>query len=180
MPTADPLPDIVVDNITRKLNTEYARGLLIRYFISKGFNESFTMKLYPPSMQDLIEKIPELEGKIEVVPSASEIDPRNGYAKIQWDLYVLGNQRLFLGYSEHSDLSALARQLGQGPIVGEERQSSHETTPLAVIGFVCRVLESSEQGLLRSTEVKPTASLRIPNVGATFFRHGTPSRFEQH
>lgn len=172
--------DLMVNNVVRKLNTEYARGLLVEYFISKGFTDSFKMKLYPPSMQDLIERVPQLEGKCEIVPSADQIDPRNGYAKIRWDLYAMGNQRLFLGFSEHSDLSSLARQLGQGPIISEERQSSYESTPINIISFICRVLEASENGILRHVDVKPSSFLRIPNVGATFFRHGTPARFEQH
>jgi hypothetical protein len=175
------LTDYAVENIVRKLNSEYARGLLTQYFLGKGFEESFTMRVYPPSMQDLVECIQELDGKCEVVPTSEEIDPRDGYAKIRWDLYVLGNNRLFLGFSEHTDLSSLARQLGQGAVVSEDRQSSYEVTPMKVITFVCRILESSRQGILRNAaKPQPQNGLKIPNVGATFFRHGSPSRFEQH
>lgn len=171
------ISDHVIESIKRQLNTEIVRRLLIKYFMHKGFNESFDLKVYPPALQDLMEGVPELSGKVEVVPSAEEIDPLTGYAKLRWDLFVLGNKRMLLGYTEHSNLSEVAHAAGSGPVINEKRVSSKETTPRKIIAFVCRILANSDNGQIRYAEVKPSL-LRVPNPGAVFFRHGNPARFE--
>lgn len=171
------MDDIVIDKIRKQLNNELVRRLLIKYFYGKGFSESFDLKVYPPSMQDIIEIVPELNGKVEVVPTAEEIDPISGYARLGWNLFVLGNKRMFLGYTEHSNLSDLVRATGQGPVISEKRISSKETTPRKIIAFICRILENSENGVIRYAEEKPSAMM-IGSPGATFYRRGNPARFE--
>lgn len=170
--------DVVTNNIRRLLNKEVAKRLLIKYFCEKGFTENFNQKVYPPAIQDLSDMIPEMASKVEIVPAAEELDPRTNYAKIRWDLFVLGNQRLFLGFTEHANLNEVARSIGQGSIISEKRTSSNEATAAKIVTFITRVLGESDQGFLRKNEeIQQTA--RIANTGA-FFRRGTPARFEQH
>lgn len=168
----------VVNNIRRTLNIELVRRLLIRYFYDKGFNESFDMRVYPPALMDIVDRVPELDNKVEICPFAVEMDPMSGFARLGWNLFALGNQRFFLGYSEHASLAELAHSKGQGPTLVENRVSMSEATPRQVIAFVTRTLGNSEQGMIRQVEARPSILSRVPNIGATFFRQGSPARFE--
>ena len=139
-----------VDKIKHTANNEVVRRLLIRYFIDKGFSESFDKQLYPSIVQDLPMVVLPLANKIEVVPHAVEIDPNQGKAVLGWNLFVLGNQRMYLGETHHNNLSELARQIHSGMItIPEGLQSAtarRQTTPKRVITFITRVLGDSRSG----------------------------------
>jgi len=142
----------LLDRLEHLFNSELARRLLIKHFSERGFAENFDRRVYPPAMQDLIDTIPEFNGKIELVPHAIEIDPTNGFARIGWNLFVLGNQRMYLGETEHSDLQDLARKLDSGTYIigGEGEQTARQQrTAREIISFISRVLQKSEAGLIR-------------------------------
>ena len=81
-----------IDLIKHFANTETVRRKLIRYFISKGFVDSFDRLVYPPLLQDLpFDPDVCLINKVEVVPYAADIDTSLGRAVIGWNLFVLGN-----------------------------------------------------------------------------------------
>ena len=108
-----------IETIKHVSNTEVVRRLLVKYFIEKGFMESFDRHLYPALLQDLILQIPQLTTKIEIVPFAEEVDTFQGKAILGWNIFVLGNQRMYLGQTFHNDLRGLARQLQTGMIIPE-------------------------------------------------------------
>ena len=168
----------ITDRLEYAFNAELIKRLLIRYFSEKGFQENFDLKVYPPSIQDLCESVPELSGKVELEPHAKEIDPTTGFAKIGWNLFVLGNQRMYLGETEHNELQDLARQLESKTFVVNENEDAttktcrHARTARDIVGWIVRVLGNSEAGLVRSnaaSEIKP-GPLGNSNAGQFYQR----------
>ena len=138
-----------VDQIKHITNTEVIRRLLIRYFIDKGYSNNFDSRLYPSVVQDIPLVIAALANKIEIVPTATDIDPSGGKAVLSWNLFVLGNNRMFLGNTYHNNLQDLARQIRSGSIMMPARgmaTARKQTTPRQVIAFVTRVLGDHEAG----------------------------------
>ena len=153
-----------VDKIRHALNTDVVRRMLIRYFIEKGFNESFDRVMYPGLVQDLGLACPVLSTKIEVVPHCVDIDPVGQRAVLGWNLFVLGTQRMYLGETHHRDLSDLARQIQSGQIMPSQGTGSimptegiphgvarRQVTPRQVITFLTRVLGRHESGYIDLT-----------------------------
>lgn len=139
-----------IDKIKRISNTEVVKRMLIKYFIEKGFDDSFDKQLFPPMLQDLSSVIPLLASKVEVVPFAKEIDTGLNKAVLGWNLFVLGNQRMYLGETHHTGLSDLARQIRSGTIsrseMGGNITARKTTTPRKVIIFLTKVLGNNEAG----------------------------------
>ena len=151
-----------VDKMKYLANTEVIRRLLIKYFMDKGFTESFDRQLYPSIMQDLTLAIPILMDKVEIVPFAEDIDALSGKAQLGWNLFVLGSHRMFLGNTQHNDLQDLARQIRSGIIsVPMEGIASarRQTTPRRVVTFVTRVLGNHEAGY---TDLTPNTKQSMP------------------
>jgi len=142
-----------IDKIKHTANTEVARRLLIKYFVDKGFTESFDRQMYPATIQDLPLVIPSLSTKIEIVPHAKDIDASQGKAVLGWNLFLLGNQRMYLGETHHNSLHDLARQIRSGSIqipegIGSYATARRQTTPRRVIHFITRVLSGHESGYI--------------------------------
>lgn len=137
-----------IDKIKHIANTDVVRRMLVKYFVDKGFTESFDRLLYPALMQDLPIMVPQLATKIDVEPHAVEVDPTTGKAKLGWNLFVLGNQRMYLGETLHRDLVNLARQVQGGSVQTPEAGAiaMKQVTPRQVVNFVTRVLGKHESG----------------------------------
>lgn len=147
-----------IDKIKHVTNTEVIRRLLVKYFIDKGFENSFDRQLYPSIIQDLPFVIPVLSNKVEVTPHAEDIDSINGKARIGWNLFVLGNKRMYLGETFHNNLRDLARQIFSGNILppnNETRSARKQTTPRHVITFITRVLGDHDSGYV---DLSPSAN----------------------
>ena len=164
----------LTDKLEFVFNGALVRRLLVKYFHDKGFGENFDKKVYPPVLQDIVESVPELTGKIELEPFAVEIDPTSGFARLGWNLFALGNQRMYLGETEHSDLEELAKALDSNtPIIVEndgEEVSRQTRTARDIVTWLTNTLGHSEAGLVRmvDTEVvsQPNA---MGNAQATNF-----------
>ena len=141
-----------VDKLRATLNNEVAERLLVRYFVSKGFDKTQLDRLiYPPLIQDMQFAITEMSDKIEVVPYVKNINPMTDTAELGWNLFVLGNQRCFIGESFHVGLKRLALQLQHGQILSEDQTATHQTTPRRIINFMVRVLQAHEEGYINLT-----------------------------
>lgn len=144
------IDSIDIDKLKHLSNNEVVKRMLIKYFIDKGFEDSFEKQLFPPMLQDLTSTIPLIASKIEVVPFAKEIDTALNKAVLGWNLFVLGNQRMYLGETHHTGLSDLARQIRSGTIARSELGGSitarKTTTPRKVILFISKVLGNNEAG----------------------------------
>jgi hypothetical protein len=145
-----------IDKFKHVANTEVVRRLLIKYFVDKGFSESFDRQMYPALIQDLPLVIPVLSNKIEIVPYAEEVNTAMSRAILGWNLFVLGNQRMYLGETHHNSLPDLARQIRSGVVRTPEsgfNTARRQTTPRRIITFVTRVLEHHESGYV---DLNPT------------------------
>jgi hypothetical protein len=131
------------DRVRTALNQELIRRLLNKYFVNKGFSESLDKRIYPPILQDIVAQIPQLYGKVEIVPSVEDIDPNTGVVKLNWNLFILGNSRMFLGSSSHTNLAEV-RTAMISPLSSGSRQTY--ATPRRIIEFVSKVLGKSKSG----------------------------------
>jgi len=156
----------LTDNLEYVFNAELTRRLLIRYFTERGFKENFDKKVYPPLLQDIAESIPELGGKLELEPFSVEMDPTSGFARMGWNLFVLGNQRMYLGETEHAELAELAKQLDSDvPIVTEGEQPFRQArTARDIVNWITRVLGTRDAGLIRYEQ---TDQQEMQSMGAT-------------
>lgn len=170
----------VIERIAHNLNTELVRRLLIKYFVDKGFTESFDMTIYPPLLKDMIEEIPELNGKIEIEPFAEAIDPTTGHARLGWNLFALGNSRMYLGETEHSNLSDLDRN-DFAIQEGSDLTVKYPTTPRKVIQFVTRMLNKSRDGYVRTVSQDERSMISGAASGTTnsaMWSKNKPARVE--
>ena len=142
------IDSMTMDKIKHVTNTEAVRRLLIQYFVMKGYTESFDRHMYPGLVQDLPAAIPILASKVEIQPFAEELDTSMGKAVLGWNMFVLGNHRMYLGDTYHNDLKGLARQIQQGVILPESVAASarRQTTPRKIVTFITRVLGDFEAG----------------------------------
>lgn len=173
------MDSITIDKLKHLSNTEVIRRLLIKYFLDKGFTESFDRQLYPSLIQDLPFIVPVLSDKVEVVPHAVEINTSTGKAKLGWNMFVLGNHRMYLGETFHNDLMNLARQVQSGLIGISERGPSaarRQTTPRRVITFIARVLGDHDGGYV---DLSPPGRPRQPGeqYAAKSALMGAPQQF---
>lgn len=144
--------DLQRARIRHAANNEVVRRMLISYFITRGFTESFDRAINPATIQDLPYVNPGLDTKIEIEPHALDIDPTTGRAVMGWNLFVLGNQRMFLGETHHHNLVELARQIKQGQIQQSAITGMRRcTTPRRIITFVERVLNRNDAGYVDVT-----------------------------
>ena len=105
--------------------------------------------MYPALLQDLPVAIPVLASKVEIQPHAEELDTALGKATLGWNLFVLGNHRMYLGDTYHNDLKGLARQIKEGIILPERLSAARrQTTPRRVVTFITRVLDDHESGFI--------------------------------
>ncbi|MFA5766394.1 MAG: hypothetical protein WC919_00535 [Candidatus Paceibacterota bacterium] len=144
--------DRFADKLRTALNNDVAERLLVRYFASKGFDKTkLDQLLYPPLIQDMQFAVSEMSDKIEVVPYVRNIDPLGDTARLGWNLFVLGNQRCYLGETFHMGLKRLTLQLQHGQILAEDQSATRQTTPRRIIKFVTRVFEQHEEGYINLT-----------------------------
>jgi hypothetical protein len=168
-----------IDRIKHLSNTEAVRRLLIRYFIDKGFDRCFNRQLYPAAIQDLPMAIPVLANKIEIVPQVEELDIALNRAVLSWNLFVLGNRRMYLGDTFHNNLQDLARMIRQGAICPAAYGpiARRQSTPKKVVMFITKVLGESEAGYVYL--IPPTRDVK--SIGEPFAHKqtmmGMPQQF---
>lgn len=141
------------------VNNEVIRRLLVRYFMDKGFKDSFDKLVYPSLIQDMPYIIPILSNKVEITPHVVELDPVIGKAILGWNLFVLGYYRMYLGETYHNDLMGLARQIRTGFII-PNGQATRQSSPKRIIAFILRVLGSHSDGYVDL--LPPTRSPQKP------------------
>lgn len=136
--------DISLQNrITSLMHAELASRLLVQYFVGKGI-EDFTKPLNPIIVADMTKAIPELARKVEVVPYVYDLDPLTGASELGWNIFVLGNARMYLGKTKHRKLNELVSQAAS--VDPDEAAVELATTPKKVIDFITKILKNSENG----------------------------------
>lgn len=167
------------DQIRYRANAEVVRRLLIKYFMEKGYHESFDRQLYPCLIQDLPMVIPVLSSKVEVIPHMENLDNIQGKATLGWNLFVLGNQRMYLGETYHNDLPTLARQIKAKNFLipeGTNPNATRLTTPRRVVHFIMRALQDHKSGYVDLAAPTTAHTFRM-GMGAGTNAMGMQSQF---
>ena len=155
--------DVLATKVHCALNKELTRRMLIKYFYDKGFKEDMSGRIYPPALQDLPSAIPQLVGKIEVQPHVEDVNPLTGIVTLGWNVFVLGNRRMYLGESSHSNLQEVQTTI-YGPVRAEGIRSIQYRTPKQIVSFIVDTLASSKAGDLG--RVDPRAkTMVVPSSG---------------
>jgi hypothetical protein len=95
----------LLNSIRNILGIASVRKQLCEYLEKKEMNERSVV--YPPSIQDIQENIPDISNRVEIVPFMEELDPTSGFVKVGWNLFVFGTNRKFLGYTIHESIDEL-------------------------------------------------------------------------
>lgn len=136
-----------IQDIKRRLNATVVEKLLYQYFNEKGYEDNYDKMMYPPALFDLTMRVPAIADKVEVIPHTEQLDQISGRAVLGWNLFILGNFRMYLGQSVHNDLRSLASNLTTcAPFVDESVEARKQTTPEKIIKFIVHVLENHEHG----------------------------------
>ena len=142
------------ERIRRILNEELIKRMLTKYFVEKGIaKENFNSNIYPPIIQDLTARIPQLVDKVEIEASVRDFNPQSGRARLDWNIFVLGNQRMHIGESTHANLSEL-KQVTIGQM--NKKSAVKNTSPKRIIEFITRILGQSEDGFIDPKQGRPS------------------------
>lgn len=156
--------DLLSSKIYSALNKELLRRMLIKYFFDKGFKENMSGKLYPPYIQDLPMLIPQLSGKVEIIPSVEDINPQTGVVTLGWNLFVLGNKRMNLGETSHINLSEISNQIFS-PTRAEGIATIQYRTPKKVVSFIIDILAGTRAGDLGRMPIASRTRVMSTNLG---------------
>jgi len=125
------------------------------YFRLKGYGD-FEEYVYPPSLNDLPSMIPEMRTKVEITPFSERIDPTTGLVEIGWNLFVLGTNRMFLGYSYHDSAQDLQRSFD---ITANSLPHESKRKAADIVDFIIETLAKNKDGL-----IDPNVVGRAPNI----------------
>lgn len=112
--------DNISNSLLKIMQKELIRRSLIKYFSEKGY-DNFLVKPYPPSIYDMGQNLDILNSFVEVENFLEDVNIYNNSVKVGWNIFVLGNKRIFLGYTIHEKLSDIEREVNtikqhDGPI----------------------------------------------------------------
>jgi len=141
--------EALITSLKRKLSSIYGRKRLLEYFKHKGFDDLDTY-VYPPALNDLPALIPEMRNKVEIKPFSERIDPTTGMVQVGWNLFVLGINRQFLGFSFHTSAQDLQRAFGAKD-TNQPQESKRKASE--IIDFIVETLETNKDGLLDPSQV---------------------------
>ena len=169
--------DILATQVHCALNKELTRRMLTKYFYDKGFKEDMGGRIYPPALQDLSVAIPQLVGKIEIQPHVEDVNPLTGIVTLGWNMFVLGNKRMYLGESSHSNLQEVQTTI-YGPVRSEGVRSIEYRTPKQVVSFIVETLATTKAGDLgrvdpRSKTMVVPSNLGVINNQGGYFKKNT-------
>ena len=168
--------DTLTNEVYFALNKELMRRMIIKYFHDKGLKENMDAKLYPPTLQDLPLRVPHLLGKLEIQPFVEDVDPINGIVTLGWNLFLLGNKRMFLGESTHKHLSEIQVNIA-GPMSSEGISTVDYVTPRKVVTFIVEVMGTNKScdlaklsHVANRRNVTPVMGQMLSNAQAGFFQ----------
>lgn len=121
----------VKDDITRVLQKEFLRRSLVKYFNDKGYTKTFEICAYPPALQDLTDQA-FANRAIEVVYNIEDINLIDDTVKVSWNMFVLGNKRIFLGYTNHKNFT---------DIQNSRNSMTDFSGPISIINIIDTVVE---------------------------------------
>jgi len=163
--------NVTLANKIRRILTGHAtRTALEQFFetVEIGMDEP----VYPPVLREMMSRVPMVSSRVEIKPHVVELDPTTNAVRVGWNLFVLGNNRLFLGTSVHESMEDLNRQV---TINGEKSDTSERyTTPKQIINFVIDTLNEHDKAppLGPTIYQQPTMPQpKTPPLGAYYERN---------
>ena len=131
----------LANKIRRILTGHATRTSLEQFFETAGVE--MDEPLYPPLIREMMSRVPIVSTRVEIKPHVVELDPTTNAVRVGWNLFVMGNNRLYLGTSVHESMEDLNRQ---AIINGEKSDTSERfTTPKQIINFIIDTLNEHEQ-----------------------------------
>lgn len=168
----------IKEAIKQILLKELLRRELGEYFEKK--NMSLEKGVYPPAMQDMPVLVPRLVEHVEIVPFVDDIDPTSGLVRLGWNLYLLGNIRMFLGKSTHKNMNEIK---DPSSIQNPKFMPDKIATPERIIKFISEELSKhkidlskdaaiakSQAGPMQTQKFTPDASARYYNSYSEKFK----------
>jgi len=130
---------------------EAIKQILLRELLRRELKEYFEKKnmpledgLYPPAIQDMPVLLPRLMEHVEIVPFVDDVDPMSGLVRLGWNLYVLGNIRMFLGKSTHKSVNEIRNP---NAILNPKFAAERKTTPEKIVQFISEELSNHKVDL---------------------------------
>jgi len=152
--------------IKRKLQRELIKRELNQFFAIKGYADNMRSPLYPPLSADLPIACPNLFNRCEIIPHSESVDIATGVHKIGWNLFVLGTNRLNLGYTSHTSATDVLRATrGEAD---SHLPADMMTTPDRVIDFILKILDNSKSGYIelpQNFQLPMGALTQLPIIG---------------
>lgn len=161
-------PDLM-NNLRLIIRRQMVKKQLGDYFSDKSISES--SGIYPPVMTDLPVVVPRLYNKVEIRPYIESIEPGTEIVKMGWNLFVLGIDRKFLGYTIHESIDKLHEPVTNDTGIDT---SVRYGTPKEVIDFIIESLEKHRDDLLAdgSATARPNVySSKIPAASTYYERN---------
>ena len=134
-------PYKVNDRMKHTLDLRKVRSLLVKYFHDKGV-EDYDIPIYPIGIHDIVDIVPEISHRIEIEPKVEDVDPMSGWTRLGWNLFVLGNKRLYLGETEHDNANDLKLLMDGAPDLYNGAIYKNTRSPREIIKFIVRILEN--------------------------------------
>lgn len=149
----------ISNSLLKIMQKEYIRRNLIKYFSEKGY-DNFLVKPYPPSVADIGGNLDSLNGFIEVQNFLEDVNIYNNSVKVGWNIFVLGNKRIFLGYTIHEKISDIERE------VNTIKQHDGPITIKSIIESIIEFLGSSNKlsDIYKSEETDIQITSKIGNT----------------
>ena len=101
--------------LTNALLKEFLRRSLTKFFMEKGF-DNFLVSPYPQTILNIAEMVPILNGVLEVKYHLDDININTNAVKLKWNIFVLGNNRIYLGDTTHLSLTEISNGLNASDI----------------------------------------------------------------
>lgn len=135
-----------LDKVRRVANCQKVQKWLIHYFLHKVGKNNMDRVVDPSELLDLTMQIPPLHTKLEIVPNAKDLRLQDDQITLEWNLFVLGTKRMYLGRTAHQDIMNTIHTLKSGQPVHRMHGIEYGVKPKQIIAFITRVLGNHEDG----------------------------------
>jgi hypothetical protein len=158
---------ICIDDLKRAANIYKTRKFLLDYFIRKFGKENINRVMNPSEIMDLTNQIPQLASRVEVVPNAIDMRLQQDSISIEWNLFVFGNKRMYLGKTNHLNIANTIYSIKSGNQCQSLNGVEYGVTPKRVIQFIIRVFEKSKDGYTPWIDTRDSVNnlLKNPRMG---------------
>jgi hypothetical protein len=169
---------VQIDQLKRAANIYKVRRYLCDYFVKKVGKENINKIIMPGEIVDITEEIPQLASRVEVVASAVDLKLQEDVISIEWNMFVFGNKRIYLGKTTHIGIADTIRAIKSRSVKGGIGGVEYGTTPKRIVQFIIRVLNSSKEGYTPWVDNRNKAENILKTTQASFgYNHKSTGSF---